>query len=90
LVGVFNAPLHIAIGVSCADCYVGDAASDDDKAQVDPPAAEGIVNCSAQHVVIVTDFRGSGAGREVYLDDTCLEVRDDVWVVREFAGCAPT
>jgi aminopeptidase len=73
--------LHIAIGVSYAECYVDDAASDDGKAQVDALAAEGIVNRSAQHVDIVTDFRGSGAGREVYLDDTRLEVRNDVWVV---------
>jgi hypothetical protein len=43
--------------------------------------SDGVLNRSAQHVDIVTDFRGGGAGREVWLDDTRLEVQDGIWVV---------
>jgi hypothetical protein len=32
-------------------------------------------------VDIVTDFREGGAGRAVYLDDTRLALRDNVWVI---------
>jgi hypothetical protein len=34
-----------------------------------------------EHVDIVTDFRAGGSGRAVYLDDTRLEIRDNLWVV---------
>jgi aminopeptidase len=73
--------LHIAIGASYPECFVGDPASADGKAEADELAGEGLLNRSAQHVDIVTDFRGEGAGREVWLDDTRLEVRDGIWVV---------
>jgi len=73
--------LHIAIGASYPQCYVDDPASDAGKKRVDEMVAEGLVNRSAQHVDIVTDFRGSGSGRAVYLDDTKLEVRDGIWAV---------
>jgi len=73
--------LHIAIGASYPECFVRDPASADGKAEVDGLAEKGILNRSAQHVDIVTDFRGDGTGREVWLDDTRLEVRDGIWVV---------
>jgi aminopeptidase len=73
--------LHIAIGASYPECFVDEPASDDGKAEAETLAGEGILNRSAQHVDIVTDFRGGGAGREVWLDDTRLEVRDGIWVV---------
>jgi aminopeptidase len=72
---------HIAIGASYPVCYVEDPASEEGKARCDELAQEGRLNRSAQHVDIVTDFRPGGAGREVWLDDTRLEVRNGVWVV---------
>lgn len=75
--------LHVAIGSSYPECYVDDPASDGGRAEVERLTAEGLVNASAQHVDIVTDFRPGhgGAGREVWLDDVRLEVRDAIWVV---------
>jgi aminopeptidase len=73
--------LHIAIGSSYPEAYVSAPASDEGKARTEELAREGMLNKSAQHVDIVTDFRGDGAGREVWLDDTRLRVRDNIWVV---------
>ena len=73
--------LHIAIGASYPECYVDDPASDAGKARTEELRQQGILNKSAQHVDIVTDFRPGGAGRAVYLDDTKLEVQDRLWVV---------
>jgi aminopeptidase len=73
--------LHIAIGQSYPETAVENASSDEGRARVAQLFAEGDINQSAQHVDIVTDFRGGGAGREVWLDDTRLEVRDGIWVV---------
>ncbi len=73
--------LHIAIGASYPECYVDDPASAEGKARCDELARQGSLNRSAQHVDIVTDFRGTGTGRAVYLDDTRLTVRDGIWVV---------
>jgi aminopeptidase len=74
--------LHIAIGASYPECYVEDPASEEGKASCERLAASGILNRSAQHVDIVTDFREGGTGRAVFLDDTRLEVRDNIWVAR--------
>jgi len=75
--------LHIAIGSSYPEAYVDDPASDAGTAEFEQLCGDGIANKSAQHVDIVTDFRPGlgGAGREVWLDDTRLEVRDSVWIV---------
>ena len=73
--------VHIAIGASYPECYVEDPASPEGRALCDEFAREGSLNRSAQHVDIVTDFRGSGTGRAVYLDDTKLAVKDGIWVV---------
>lgn len=73
--------LHIAIGGSYPECYVDDPASADGRARCDDLARQGSLNRSAQHVDIVTDFRGSGTGRAVYLDDTKLEVKSSIWVL---------
>ncbi len=73
--------LHIAIGASYPQCYVEDPNSPEGRAEVERLVAEGVVNRSAQHVDIVTDFRPGGSGREVWLDDVRLEVRDGNWVV---------
>ena len=73
--------LHIAIGASYPEAFIDDAASDEGRRRTAELAAEGALNQSAQHVDIVTDFRAGGSGRAVYLDDTRLEIRDNLWVV---------
>jgi len=72
---------HIAIGASYPECYVPDPTSDDGKKRCDILAGQGILNRSAQHVDIVTDFRDGGTGQAIYLDDTKLEVKDNLWVI---------
>ncbi|MBR9979170.1 MAG: aminopeptidase [Bacteroidetes bacterium] len=73
--------LHIAIGSSYGECYVDDETSEEGKAALDRLAEEGRFNRSAQHVDIVTEFRGDGAGVGVWIDDTRLGVMDGIWVV---------
>jgi len=73
--------LHIAIGASYEDCYVDDAGSPEGRAKIEELEAAGVLNRSAQHVDIVTDFRPGGCGRSVHIDDTRLELRDGIWVV---------
>ena len=73
--------LHIAIGASYPECFADDHASDDGKKINDQFFEKGILNRSAQHVDIVTDFRPGGTGRAVYLDDVKLEIADNIWVV---------
>jgi len=73
--------LHIAIGASYPECYVEKPASDEGRKATDELNQKGILNKSAQHVDIVTDFRPGGTGRAVYLDDTKLEIKDNIWVV---------
>jgi aminopeptidase len=73
--------LHIAIGASYPECFVSEPASEKGKKETDNLFEKGILNRSAQHVDIVTDFRPGGAGKSVYLDDTKLEIRDNIWVV---------
>ena len=67
--------LHIAIGASYPNCY------NTDEKSLDQYLAEGIMNKSAQHVDIVTDFRPGGVGKAVYFDDVNLEQKDNIWVV---------
>ena len=73
--------LHVAIGASYEDCYVDDPASEEGKAKIDELAESGILNRSAQHVDIVTDFRRGGCGRSVHVDGTELAPRNGVWEV---------
>lgn len=73
--------LHIAIGASYPECFVDDPASEEGKKAADAFHRDGLLNRSAQHVDIVTDFREGGVGREVWLDETRLSVRDGIWVV---------
>ena len=73
--------LHIAIGASYPECYVSDPASEPGKSECDSLNGKGILNRSAQHVDIVTDFRTGGAGKAVFLDDVQLTVQDNIWVV---------
>jgi aminopeptidase len=73
--------LHIAIGASYPECFVAEQASEEGKKEADVYFKKGILNRSAQHVDIVTDFRPGGVGKAVYLDDTKLEIRDNIWVV---------
>ncbi len=72
---------HIAIGASYPECYVPDPASDEGRIESDKLFKEGILNRSSQHVDIVVDFRDGGAGRAIYLDDTKLELEDNIWVI---------
>jgi aminopeptidase len=73
--------LHIAIGASYEDCYVEDPGSDEGKAKIEELAESGVLNRSAQHVDIVTDFRPGGCGRSVHVDDVQLAPRNGVWEV---------
>ena len=41
----------------------------------------GVLNRSAQHVDIVTDFRPGGCGRSVHVDGVELAPRNGVWEV---------
>lgn len=75
--------LHIAIGASYPECYVADPASEEGKKQSDEYYQKGILNRSAQHVDIVTDFRPGGAGKAVFLDKVKLEIKNNIWVVPE-------
>jgi aminopeptidase len=74
--------LHIAIGASYPECFVSDPASTDGGKQSEEFFKAGVLNKSAQHVDIVTDFRPGGTGRAVYLDDTKLEIENNLWVVK--------
>lgn len=71
---------HIAIGASYPECYVADD-DPDSKKKADEFHEKGLLNRSAQHVDIVTDFRPGGSGKAVYLGDVKLEIEDNIWVV---------
>ncbi len=73
--------LHIAIGASYPECFVTEPASEKGKKEADSLFEKGVLNRSAQHVDIVTDFRQGGVGKALYLDNTKLEIRDNLWVV---------
>ena len=73
--------LHIAIGASYEDCYVDDPASAKGKAEIEELAESGVLNRSAQHIDIVTDFREGGSGRTVHVDGIELAPREGVWEV---------
>ena len=75
--------LHIAIGASYPECYVKNPSSDEGKKEADAFFEQGLLNRSAQHVDIVTDFRPGGSGRAVYLDDVKLQIENNIWVVPE-------
>lgn len=71
--------LHIAIGASYPECFVGQ--EDASPEMTNAYLINGVMNDSAQHVDIVTDFKPGGSGRAVYLDDVKLEIKDNIWVV---------
>jgi aminopeptidase len=73
--------LHIAIGLSYEDCFVEDPGSEAGKSKVSALEEAGVLNRSAQHVDIVTDFRPGGCGRSVHVDDVELAPRNGVWEV---------
>ena len=73
--------LHIAIGASYPECYVDDPGNENAAEITSEFLNSGEMNTSAQHVDIVTDFREGGTGRAVYLDDTKLEIEDNIWIV---------
>ncbi len=73
--------LHIAIGASYPECYVDNLTAKNAYQQTDKFLQKGIMNSSAQHVDIVTDFRPGGTGRAVYLDETRLQIENNIWVV---------
>lgn len=68
--------LHIAIGASYPNTY-----KTNNSITLDDYLKKGIMNKSAQHVDIVTDFRPGGVGRAVYFDDVKLEQENNIWVV---------
>jgi aminopeptidase len=73
--------LHIAIGESYPESYVKDSSAEEAKTQLEEYVKKGIMNKSAQHVDIVTDFRPGGAGRALYLDNTKLEIKNNIWTI---------
>jgi aminopeptidase len=73
--------LHIAIGASYPECFVDNQNSDEGKQLIEKYTNNGMLNKSAQHVDIVSDFRKSGVGRAVYLDDIKLDLKDNIWIV---------
>lgn len=73
--------LHIAIGASYPECYVENPTSEEGKKITDDLFSQGVLNRSAQHVDIVTDFRPGGSGKAVYLDDTKLNIKDNIWII---------
>jgi len=73
--------LHIAIGASYEDCYVADPGSKEGRAKIEELVEAGVINRSAQHVDIVTDFRPGGCGRSVRVDDVVITQRNGVWEV---------
>ncbi|MEE4272398.1 MAG: aminopeptidase [Thermoanaerobaculales bacterium] len=72
--------MHIAIGASYEHCYVEDPGSDEGRELIARLEDEGVLNRSAQHVDIVTDFRPGGCGVSVHIDGNELVPRDGVWV----------
>ena len=75
--------LHIAIGASYPECFVDDPSTEKGKAEAKNYIERGLMNQSAQHVDIVTDFRPGGAGKAVFLDDVQLKVNRNIWTVPE-------
>ncbi len=75
--------LHIAIGDSYPECYIGDPASEEENEKLKKFYESGKANSSAQHVDIVTDFRPGGSGVSLWFDDVRLEVKNNLWVVPE-------
>ena len=73
--------LHIAIGASYPECFVKNYQTEEGQKELEQFKNKGILNKSAQHVDIVTDFRPGGAGRAVYLDDIKLEIENNIWVI---------
>ena len=73
--------LHIAIGQSYPEAYVGDQNSEESKNKISELQSKGIYNQSAQHVDIVTDFRPGGSGKAVYVDGVKLEIENNIWIV---------
>lgn len=73
--------LHIAIGASYPECYVREPNSPESAPRLDSLFNQGILNRSAQHVDIVTDFRPGGCGLEVILGGKRLEIHENVWVL---------
>jgi aminopeptidase len=72
--------LHIAIGASYENCYVDDPSSENGRQRIARLEADGVLNRSAQHVDIVTDFRPGGCGVSVHVDDVELVPRDGLWI----------
>lgn len=73
--------LHIAIGSSYPECFTDEPNSIEGKSEIEGYLKKGIMNKSAQHVDIVTDFRPGGVGRAVFLDDTQLKIKNNIWVI---------
>lgn len=67
--------MHIAIGASYPECYASDERSNEELLE------SGLLNKSAQHVDIVTDFRTGGSGKAVFLDNIKLEIENNIWKV---------
>jgi len=80
-VGKVGGTMHIAIGQSYPECFVADPASPEGRDECDRLFARGIINRSARHVDIVIDFRPGGAGKQVFLDQAELKVRNGNWVI---------
>lgn len=75
--------MHIAIGASYPECFVAAPNTPEGQLEVEKFYQKGLLNRSAVHIDIVTDFRAGGCGRAVYLDDKQVVVNpdDNLWVI---------
>jgi len=73
--------LHIAIGSSYPECFVADPNSGQGQKDIQTLSEKGIYNSSAQHVDLVVDFRGGGAGQQVFFDDQEVISEDNIWKI---------
>jgi len=75
--------LHIAIGASYDEPYAREYNTEKGKEIIEKCVMDGVLNRSAQHVDIVTDFREGGSGQAVYIDEIKLEIKNNIWVIPE-------
>jgi aminopeptidase len=80
LVEKVGGTLHCAIGASYENGYVENPGSEAGRARLKELENAGVLNRSAQHVDIVSDFRPGGCGRRVFIDEQELVPKDGVWV----------
>ncbi len=79
LVEKVGGTMHIAIGSSYPNPYVGDVENKEEALKKFKESGD--YNSSSQHVDIVCDFREGGCGKKVFIDDTQLFVKNRIWEI---------